>query len=281
LPIQADTTAESLHLFVEVDGRRLLLQELTDEQGTWFVDRRQTIRLRPAELQTLIAQTPERLSNNVFSRPLMQQFLLPVIATVLGRAETAYWQQLPSAFGVFGWTCPALLPRLEYTLIEPPQARALQKLQRTFAEVTTDYETARKQWLSAQDDVRWPTQFAAIRARLADLYEPLTPHLESLGSGMTQLASQNLQKMNEQVDYLERRVIAAAEQQHSAVLRQWERLHLAFYPLGKYQERVYNILVYLNRNGNDWVHRLLALPYEPSKAQQQLIYLSTTEEDHS
>jgi uncharacterized protein YllA (UPF0747 family) len=237
--------------------------------------------LRLAELQTIIEQAPDRLSNNVLSRPLMQQFLLPVIATVLGRAEAAYWQQLPSAFTVFGWSSPAIVPRLEYTLIELPQARTMQKLQRTFAELTTEYETARQQWLATQDAVHWPAQFALLREQLAALYEPLQPHLATLGSGMTQLAAQNLQKMTEQVDYLERRVSAAAEQQHSAVLRQWERLHHAFYPLGKYQERVYNILVYLNRNGSDWVHRLLALPYEPSEAKQQLIYLSTTEEDHS
>ncbi|UTW69173.1 bacillithiol biosynthesis BshC [Anaerobacillus sp. HL2] len=54
--------------------------------------------LQKEELQSLLKQEPHNFSNNVVTRPLMQEFLLPVLAFVGGPGEIAYWATLKGYF---------------------------------------------------------------------------------------------------------------------------------------------------------------------------------------
>ena len=61
---------------------------------------------------------PERLSNNVITRPLMQEMLFPVLAFVSGPGEIAYWAELKKVFELFSMKMPPIIPRLNITLVE-------------------------------------------------------------------------------------------------------------------------------------------------------------------
>lgn len=49
-----------------------------------------------------------------------------------------------------------------------------------------------------------------------------------------------------------------------AALAKWKRIEQTLLPEGKPQERVYNILEYMNRYGLNLVDRLMEIPYAAS-----------------
>ena len=61
------------------------------------------------------------------SRPLMQEFLFPVLATVLGPGEIAYWSLTKHAFEQFSMKMPIIAPRMEFTLIEGTVQKQMDK----------------------------------------------------------------------------------------------------------------------------------------------------------
>ncbi|MDI5788143.1 bacillithiol biosynthesis BshC [Bacillus licheniformis] len=71
-----------------------------------------------AELCDLICQNPEAFSNNVVTRPLMQEYLLPTLAFIAGPGEINYWGELKGAFQVMGYKMPPVVPRLQVTFLE-------------------------------------------------------------------------------------------------------------------------------------------------------------------
>ena len=80
-----------------------------------------------AELCDLICQNPEAFSNNVVTRPLMQEYLLPTLAFIAGPGEINYWGELKGAFQVMGYKMPPVVPRLQVTFLE----RHIEKAGRT------------------------------------------------------------------------------------------------------------------------------------------------------
>lgn len=54
-------------------------------EGNVFSDRKGMVTLTEQELLRDLHAHPERFSNNVLTRPIMQDCLLPVLGTVLGR----------------------------------------------------------------------------------------------------------------------------------------------------------------------------------------------------
>lgn len=81
--LQADVTPGNANLFYIHEGARLLLHKVEGR----FADRKATVSFSRSELLELLESHPERFSNNVLTRPLMQDYVLPVLATVLGQGK--------------------------------------------------------------------------------------------------------------------------------------------------------------------------------------------------
>ncbi|WP_420448021.1 bacillithiol biosynthesis cysteine-adding enzyme BshC [Candidatus Palauibacter sp.] len=70
---------------------------------------------------------PESFSPNVASRPVLESWLLPVAATVLGPGEIAYWSQLGPLFDALDVPLPSIQPRAAWTLVEARIRRILDR----------------------------------------------------------------------------------------------------------------------------------------------------------
>jgi bacillithiol biosynthesis cysteine-adding enzyme BshC len=112
--LQADVAEGSANLFYIHEGTRLLLHK---KNGV-FTDRKGTVSFSREALLDILATHPERFSNNVLTRPLMQDYILPVLATVLGQGEISYWAIPHQAFSVVGGQMPLIIPRMSFTLVE-------------------------------------------------------------------------------------------------------------------------------------------------------------------
>jgi bacillithiol biosynthesis cysteine-adding enzyme BshC len=104
---------------LEQAGYRAQISEVSARSGLFDIrsGRRHPFEGSDAELRDRIRQEPETLSWNVVLRPIIQDLLLPNVATVAGRAEIAYHAQLAPIYIRLGLSMPVLVPRSEATLV--------------------------------------------------------------------------------------------------------------------------------------------------------------------
>ncbi|ANE47359.1 hypothetical protein SY83_14990 [Paenibacillus swuensis] len=265
----AEVVPENANLFVFRDGERVLLQR----DGADFTDKRGAFRLSEAELLAAAERDPSTLSNNVMTRPLMQDYVLPVLATVLGPGEIAYWSLTKDAFRRFGMRMPLIVPRREYTLAESTLAKHQTKFGLSTEDVLFRLEEAKQAWLSRQDTLQLSERFEEAKAQFRALYAPILELVGSIDGGTAALSLTNQQKILDQMDFLENRAQGAYHAQFDAQLRQWERLAQSFLPMDKPQERVYLVYDFINRYGEAWLHDLLLEEEEQTYGLHNIWYL--------
>lgn len=257
-----DVPRQHSHLFLIDGGRRLALLR----QGDVFVDRNRSISLPLQELRRIARKEPWRLSPNVVLRPLVQELVLPVLAIIGGPGELAYLEQLRPVFAHFGLEQPPVLPRMGGWLLEPPIARLLE---RYGLEPDRDLERWLEEALRQADSWGIPQAFAQLRERIREEYARLGPGLAGIDSQLTQLSAKNLDKVLEQVDWLEARAMAAHGRKHEELLRHGQRLMTALSPQGQEQQRLHNVFWYINKYGPALVAAIMEQPL----AQDLRIYL--------
>jgi uncharacterized protein YllA (UPF0747 family) len=125
--VQVKVTDSATLLFVKVDGRRVPLRSrnssLPAQAGFYAGSRAFSL----DDLVSLAQRAPGDLSPSALLRPIVQDFLLPTAACVVGPAELAYFAQCEVVYRRLLGRMPAVLPRAGFTLIEPHVARLLRK----------------------------------------------------------------------------------------------------------------------------------------------------------
>jgi bacillithiol biosynthesis cysteine-adding enzyme BshC len=270
-PLQAEVAEDAANLFLfqgdKNDERTLLYKR---EGG--FRDRRDTVFWSKDELLRLAGERPQQFSNNVMTRPIMQDYLLPVLGVVLGPGEIAYWAMTGEAFRTFGMEMPIIVPRMSYTLVEGGVVKNMAKYELSFHDVMESFEEKRAAWLKGQDNLHIEARFGEARAAFETMYTPLLELAGSVQAGLIKLGETNMAKIMEQISYMESKTIEAYNKQFEASTRQLDRIRISLLPLGKPQERVVNMAVYWNRYGDDWLKKLLETPYSRTGG-HEIVYL--------
>ncbi|ULL17603.1 bacillithiol biosynthesis cysteine-adding enzyme BshC [Paenibacillus sp. H1-7] len=257
---QVDMHERGANVFVFDEGDRILLYSA--EGGGRFTDRKQEREYSLPQLMEWTETAPERFSNNVLTRPLMQDYVLPVLGTVLGPGEIAYWGLTKEAFHRAAMKMPIIIPRLEFTLLEGTVQKNMQKYGLTLEDVLYRLDEKQEQWLREQDSLKLDERFEQVRSQFKDSYQPLVELIAGVNPGLGKLGETNMGKIIEQIGFLEQKAADAVRSQFDASMRQFQRIGLSVLPLGKPQERVYNILTYLNKYGNEWLQELIDGDYE-------------------
>lgn len=252
---QAEVHKDGANLFIFDQEERVLLMRDGDE----FADKKGHRTYTKQQLIELAGREPHQFSNNVLTRPLMQEFLFPVLATVLGHGEIAYWGLTRQAFEAMGMQMPILVPRLEFTLLNEGVRKHMAHYGLTFDDIFKQFEAWRAQWLEQQDQVPYRERFAKIRTMITDEYNALTPLLNQINRGLETIGQTNLSKIMEQIDYYEKKTSEAQEFRHQTDLQRLDRIANGIYPFNQLQERVYNVIAYINQYGKQWLDDLIAL----------------------
>ncbi|MCR8634976.1 bacillithiol biosynthesis cysteine-adding enzyme BshC [Paenibacillus radicis (ex Xue et al. 2023)] len=267
---QVELQERNANLFVIDGDERILLY--ADEASDGFTDRKRERSYSRKQLLDWAESAPERLSNNVMTRPLMQDFLFPVLGTVLGPGEVAYWALTREAFRHIGMKMPVVVPRMEFTLLEGIVQKNMVKYGLSLEDVLYRLEEKQQEWLREQDALKLDEKFGRVKEQFKDSYQPLVELISGINAGLGKLGETNMGKILEQIDFLENKAADAVRTQFDSSLRQFQRIGLSVLPLDKPQERVYNILAYLNKYGTGWLYELLDGELEPD-GMHKVIYL--------
>jgi len=240
-------------LFFQPEGERQLLYR----QGEQWITRDGRA-AGTEELLGWVEQTPNRFSNNVFSRPLMQEYLFPTLFFVGGPGEVGYWSLLKRAFETVGMAMPMVVPRWQATIRDRTSQKRMAEWGIRLEADWPHLEAKRDAWLKQQEPLDVERLFQGLRDKWCEEHEALVSFLDSeIGRNIREMGMKNKRKIIEQIDYYERFIKRTLEEKHRVALRHWDEMIHTVKPQGKPQERVWNLIAVWNAFGIDWIKEWL------------------------
>jgi bacillithiol synthase len=251
--VELDVSPESGNLFFHLNGERILLNR--NSEGHW-VGKQNEVILSTEELLLIAKQTPEKLSNNVVTRPLMQDLLFPTLAFIGGPGEISYWSVLKPAFNGVGIKMPPVVPRLSFTYLEPKAIKVMEKynISKEVA-INNGVIGIRDKWFEAKMDPPVGETATKIKQRIAEIHKPLREIAENTRVDVAELAQKNLAYLIRDIEFLEKRIENALKEKYHKELEDFSLLENLLHP-GGLQERVWNPIPFLNEYGLDFFREL-------------------------
>lgn len=262
-----DITAHAANLFYydEKQHDRLLLEY--HQESALFSDKEQTIQFSLEELLQVAEESPEKLSNNVVTRPITQELLFPTLAFIAGPGEIAYWAELQQAFRHFSIQMPPLVPRINFTLLERDIETDLNELEVRLEDVLANgIEEQKNAFLQSIQSDQADSLFASLQADVNKHYRCIEDYAKTDTKGVVQLLKKNEQKVIEHIQFLQQKIQEDIQLQHSHIINKYDRTGTALKPDGAPQERVWNALYFMNRYGLEFFQQILnhPLPFDGS-----------------
>lgn len=253
-PIGVQAEDQCAHVFYHHQGERQLLY--VNEQQ--FVDKDSIVSLSQTDLKRICDESPERLSNNVVTRPLMQELLFPTLAFVAGPGEMTYWAQLKGVFSIFGRHMPPVIPRMHATIVDKKVNKMLKtfglSLQSVFANGVKPY---RGEWFEKQKGKDVDLLFTEAKHAIDLVHSKIRKYAWETSHNLGQISEKNRLLIMRQLDYMKNRVEKEHEDRHSQELAQFDQLEAIIVPHDGLQERVWNIFYFINEYGFDFIRSLM------------------------
>lgn len=263
-PIQAQLNAANL-FYVHETGRVLL----SKKEG-YFVNEATGIQFTEVEMRAMAEEQPWLLSNNVATRPIMQDLVFPVLAFVGGGGEIAYWALLKDAFHHLGIKMPIIVPRISMTLVTPKSKQLLNELSLSVEEVLAGkVQQDREELLASFHNEIFDRALKETEHRLEKSYDELA---SVASKGMKQILEKNYRLHKKQFDYLKRKAEEELLIQHDVVLRKYDSLENEILPVGTLQERIFTPYFFMNSYGTSLVDDLLTQAMEMDGT-HKIVYL--------
>jgi bacillithiol biosynthesis cysteine-adding enzyme BshC len=231
-------------LFLHADGERSRL----DAAGDGLTAR--GARWTPRALLDRLAAQPDALSAGVALRPVVQDALLPSVATVAGPNEAAYLAQLGPLYARLGGPRAPVVPRAGMTVVSPEIAREL-------AAFGVGIETVlRGESFAPPLPGDLVTPFAEARRDLEAALARLREATSELGPGATRNFEKTRDRVLESIDLYAGRVAEASSRAPGGAPGREALLRAHLTPGGRLQEQSLAGLWFLNRLGPDLFDRL-------------------------
>ncbi|MBU8768469.1 bacillithiol biosynthesis cysteine-adding enzyme BshC [Cytobacillus oceanisediminis] len=254
--IDLSENAANLFYYDEKHKERILLE--FNQEKKVFTGREQTHEFSMNELLEISENHPERLSNNVVTRPITQECLFPVLSFIAGPGEIAYWAELKMAFELFGMKMPPIMPRLNITILERSVESDLRELGLDLQGVLVSGTKAEKdEYLRSIKNESIEAQFQKTKAQVKQNYELIEELTMKEVHALLPMLKKNEDLLIRQIDFMENKIQKSIQQKHEVIIMKYEKAENSLRPGGVPQERVWNVLYYLNKYGMNFLEELI------------------------
>ena len=259
--IEASEANANLFYYDQRMNERILLEY--DQQNDCFVGKNGALTFSREQLVELAEENPAYLSNNVVTRPLMQEWLFPTVAFIAGPGEISYWAELKLVFEHFDIKMPPIVPRLNITILDRSIETDVSELHLNLADVLSrGTEKERHQFLEAIKDREVESLFLTAKEQLVNQYRLIEAKTAEMDRGLLPLLKKNESYLLKEIGFLETKLDEAGRLKHDSIIKKYDRVDLALRPDGFPQERVWNIFYFLNQYGLNFIHDLMSGRFE-------------------
>jgi bacillithiol biosynthesis cysteine-adding enzyme BshC len=241
-----------INLFYTHNGNRYLIEPRED--GTLGLKNSRQ-KFEKNELLSLARSQPESFSGNVITRPILQDFVLPTISYVGGPSEIAYFAQLKGVYEFFEIEMPVIYPRASITLLEKRVTAFLDKYELDLTELL-NFKQLSEKLLSITQDINVDELFSNYKDELASLNYTFEKELEKIDKTLVNTFKNRSEKHIESLDALKQKFTDSLLKQNEAALSKLKSIESFIAPDGVLQERVLNILYFINKYSIELIKNL-------------------------
>ncbi len=263
--LETDLANANLFYYHPEEKNRTLLER--DEISGQLQGKGEKLVFPQAEINAILRNTPEWLSTNVVTRPILQEKLFPVLAFVGGPGEIAYWAELGTAFQIAGEEMPPIFPRMSITILERNVVSKLDELMLPLDAVLKHgcLETRDRHVRDLMDP------------ELGDLFQQMVSEFESKHHAWMIKATADYQNLDElyqrnhelimkQMNFMQQKLLMQHERTHGDLRRKYDLVENSLHPNGGPQDRTLNVYYFLNRYGKEWLSELLTMEMDLTKS---------------
>lgn len=266
MPIGA--TENAANLFYVREGERFLLTRKENR----FMNQIANVSFSKEEM-LMMAETEACFSNNVVTRPMMQDLVFPVLAFVGGPGELAYWSTLKEGFEILGTKVPVFTPRMNFTYVTRETAANLKLIGLTTQQaIEGKVEDVRQAYESKIYDAEANKAISNAKKLLAQQYEVIQQHLAENEIHLEGIVDKNLLFHQQQFNYLMKQIEKDVHLKHDVAFKRFKQVESELLPAGGFQERVYTPYPYLNQYGESFIEDLMKLSLKTT-TQHQIVYI--------
>lgn len=248
--VQVHKTEELLNLFYQPEQR-----ETVRKANGGFVTETGK-RFSASELRDRVHQAPGDFSPNVLLRPVLQSYLFPTVAVVLGPSEVAYFAQIGPLFKLHKLPFPVIYPRRSATLLESRAGKILEKHNLSVLDFAGDPEVLLGRLIRETEGKELETKILFARQSVKEAMEALKRELAGLDPTLEKTAEQVKAKFDLEIQNLEKKGVMAAKKKNEVLREQIYRTKELLFPEGVLQERIFNATYFLVKYGFDFLPKI-------------------------
>ena len=240
---QVKVTSKSTLLFYMGDGARQPIsggkEDFKAGERSWARD----------ELVHLTHREPENFSPNALFRPVVQDYLLPTAAFIVGPAELSYLAQSEVVYEHLLGRMPVMLPRAGFTLVDAKANKLLGKYGLTVEEVWAGSQELRRKMEGASVPKSLSKGFDRDQKQIAKTVERLGKQIEKLDSTLAGTVERARKGIEFHLVQLRQKAGRALDQRLGVIASHEQHLESLLNPHKGLQERELCLLPFLARWG--------------------------------
>ena len=212
--IQTDT---NVHLFLHDENMR----QLVSYDGKHFKLNKTDKTYTKEEIINIAENQPELFSNNVVTRPLMEEWLFNTVAFIGGPSEIKYWAELKDVFELFDVEMPIVMPRLRITYLNDRIEKLLSKYNIPLEKVLVDgVEGERSKFIREQASDQFIEKVEGMIEQQRRLNQDLLNEVVGNQNNIN-LVNKNNEIHIQQYDYLLKRYLLNIERENDISMKQF------------------------------------------------------------
>ncbi|MFC1639596.1 bacillithiol biosynthesis cysteine-adding enzyme BshC [Gemmatimonadota bacterium] len=251
-PISVGDSATAVLIESSLGRDRLVIE------GDGFRTRRAKEQWSLAALKDVAENEPQRLSPNVLLRPVVEAAILPTVAYVAGPGELKYLPQAAPIYRALDVEPQIAVGRWAGRFIEGRTAKTLDKYDIEVDDLNLPDGRLEARVLHDQ----MPAEAADAIRRLSETikkdYGTLSEAAERVDSTLRKPIGAAERGALRDLAGVEKKIVNQLKQLNEVTVRQLAAARTSIFPLGKLQERVFNVVPYLVRYGDDFLDGVYA-----------------------
>jgi len=224
------------------------------------------------ELISKSGEDPGLFSWNVVMRPVIQDTIFPVLATVCGPGEISYYAQVSGVYDLMDVKLPIIYPRFSATIIERNTEKIINKFKGIDKLLETNREQAIKRSLDDSGEI-------SIEDLVGDLEKKLEGAIEDFEKDVSQ-ASLNIgnssdrikRNIKKEISVLKGKIYSELKKRNQWLEDALSRFYLNVFPGEGLQEREVNLFYYANKYGIGIIDGLYD-SFSPFDFEHKLLFL--------
>jgi len=258
---QVKVTSRSTLLFSLQGGRR---QVISASNGNFSCGGKTTAR---EDCLRKLASEPECFSPNALLRPVMQDYLLPTAAYFGGPAEVSYFAQSEVLYEKLLGRMPVILPRADFTLVDPKGVRLLKKYELEVEDAWLGSQEVRKRMYAKNVPKKLAREFDASLRKIQKNVQRLHKAIAKVDPTVQGSIMRAGKRVRYQIERLREKTGASLDRHEKLIEQHALFLENLLYPQKGLQSRDLCFLPFLARWGDEALKELQKLcnPKKPGR----------------